>query len=92
MINGYLYLILQNRITEAKTSVTPLERMIGQLDCMIPNASQVATPKVKIEYMASEMEDVSFVFKICTACGKKENVVQAAATYPVNSLNSINAF
>ena len=57
----------------------PLAIIIGHSDFKIPKASQVATPKVKVEYILREMADVSFVRSTFMACGTKASVVQAAA-------------
>lgn len=40
-------------------------------------------------YMAAEMEEVSFVRIVLMACGKKERVVQIAATMPTPAFQSI---
>ena len=54
--------------------------MIGHSDFKMPKASQVATPKVKTEYMVNDIAEVSFVFNTFMACGTKAKVVAAAAT------------
>jgi hypothetical protein len=63
-------------------SVTALATITGMLLLKIPNSNHKAVPNVKMEYMSNEIPEVSFVRMVCIACGKKEKVVQAAATNP----------
>lgn len=46
-------------------------------------------PVVKMTYMYKEMPEVSLVFIVLTACGKKEIVVQKAAVYPAIEIQFI---
>ena len=66
----------------AKTSVTKLAAVTGTLELKIPNKSHNSVPKVNKAYMEREIPDVSFVRMVFSACGKKESVVQKAATSP----------
>ncbi len=43
-------------------------------------------------YIGREIAEVSLVLKIFMACGKNEIVVQAAAVYPIISIQFINLF
>ncbi len=48
-------------MVDANRRVMPLAIIIGHSDFKTPKASQVATPKMKIEYIFKEMAEVSFV-------------------------------
>jgi len=64
----------------------PLAMMMGHSDFSMPNTNHPATPKVNSEYMIKEMADVFLVLNIFRAWGIKANVVQAAARYPMMSI------
>lgn len=46
-------------------------------------------PVVKMMYMYSEIPEVSLVLIVLIACGKKDKVVQKAATNPVMEIQFI---
>lgn len=71
-----------------KTRVTALAATIGMLWVNRPNKSQSRVPKAKSEYINKDIPEVSFVCMVLMAWGKKEIVVQTAATSP----NSIAKF
>lgn len=82
-------LILYNRMMLAKIRVTPFARATGRLLLKIPYKSQRNVPKVKIEYMVSEIALVSLVLIVCIAWGIKEIVVPQAAARPSRVITSI---
>jgi len=61
---------------------------------MMPNVNHNNVPNVNNEYIDNEMPFVSFVLMVCSACGKKESVVQNAAINPtmVVLLNIIDGY
>jgi hypothetical protein len=66
-----------------KTKVTALADIIGMLPENRPNNNHSKVPNANREYIDKEMPEVSFVRIVLIACGRKETVVQAAATRPV---------
>jgi hypothetical protein len=54
--------------------------MMGKLVVNMPNNNQSNVPTVNKVYITSDMPLVFFVLIILIACGKKEIVVQMAAT------------
>ena len=66
----------------AKIKVTKLASITGKLLVAMPYTSHIKVPKVNRVYMVPEMAEVSFVFTIFKACGKKDIVVQQAAINP----------
>ena len=58
----------------------PLARINGPLPVTRPNTPQIAIPLVNRLYIDREMERVSSVRSVLIACGKKLDVVRAAAT------------
>ena len=67
----------------AKIKVTKLAAVTGILLLNAPKTNHKNVPNVNNPYMESEMPDVSFVRMVLIACGKKESVVQNAATSPI---------
>lgn len=49
-------------------------------------------PNVNSAYMERDMLDVSFERMVLTACGKKEKVVQPAASRPIKVINCTSKF
>ena len=49
----------------------------------MPNTNHNIVPNVNNEYIDREMPLVSFVLMVCSACGRKERVVQNAAIKPI---------
>ena len=54
----------------------------GTLCVNKPYTSHITVPNVNSRYILSEIAEVSRVLIVFTACGKKESVVQKAATIP----------
>ena len=68
----------------AKTKVTALASVTGKLSLKMPNSSHNKVPVANREYMDNEIPFVSFVRMVLMACGRKEMVVQQAATKPTS--------
>ena len=66
----------------AKMNVTEFATVTGMLPLSKPYNNQNNVPLVNNAYMYSEMPEVSFVFMVLIACGRKETVVQNAAISP----------
>ena len=66
----------------AKIKVIALAEIIGILFEKMPNNNHNNVPNAKSEYMNNDMPDVFFVCIVFMACGKKDMVVQVAATKP----------
>jgi len=86
---AYLYFILYTKIMQANTRVMPLAMVTGRLLLSKPNMNQNKVPNANNEYIAREMPAVFFVFMVCSACGKKDAVVQNAAIRPMKVINSL---
>lgn len=82
----YLYLILYAKIIQANTSVTPLARLTGTSWLNSPKTNHINVPKANSEYIASDIPEVSFVLMVLIACGRKDTVVQNAASRPIASV------
>jgi hypothetical protein len=68
----------------ANISVITLAMIMGKSLIARPYTSQSSTPEANILYIPSEILLVSLSRIVFMACGKKENVVKAAASKPIN--------
>lgn len=88
----YLYLSFDPKMIKAKIRVIPLAKYTGILWLNNPYSSHSKVPNVNSAYMERDMLDVSFERMVLTACGKKEKVVQPAASRPIKVINCTNKF
>ena len=66
-------------------SVSTFVTMISVEEIITPYVSQQTTPKVKLEYIGSEISRALFERQICTTCGRKAMVVRVAPIAPTKS-------
>ena len=79
-VNQYFILLYKKMVANAK--VMALATITGMLLVKIPKSNHSAQPVVKSMYIANEMQVVSFVLMVLTACGINEAVVPNAAAKP----------
>ena len=74
------------RMGSEKSKVTLLASIRARSSCTTPSISQHAMPTLSIRYMIREISSVFRVRRVSRACGRKENVVSAAASKPICSI------
>lgn len=75
---------------QARTSVTPFARIIGQAIIKIPYRSQKKTPTVNRTNIISEISFVERVFQTLITCGRNDIVVKNPPTIPLIATKSIS--
>lgn len=73
----------------ARTKVIAFATITGIFVVNNPYKSHNNVPVVNKEYIDKEIPEVSFVLIVCKACGKKDIVVQKAATNPSVVINDV---
>jgi len=69
--------------------VIKFAKVTGKLSIKKPYTSQQSTPISKITNINKERLSTDFVFQVLYTCGKKEAVVNTAATNPSISIGSV---
>ena len=82
--------MIKDNIVAAKIKDIPFARIIGRSFIKIPYKNHRKTPVVNTVYIPKDKSLVCLVFIVFIACGKKEIVVQVAATNPSNVIISIS--